>query len=74
MHDWIARSADEFVEIAARLAGDPEALASLRASIRGRLENSILMDAERFTRQLEEIYRQMWCEQGKSDSLIKGSP
>jgi len=36
------------------------ALAELRAGLRNRLERSILMDGAGFTRQLEELYRQMW--------------
>ena len=35
-------------------------LASMRAGLRNRLERSILMDGAGFTRQLEELYRQMW--------------
>jgi predicted O-linked N-acetylglucosamine transferase (SPINDLY family) len=64
MGDWIARSNQEFVELAARHAGDLATLATLRAGLRGKLENSILMDGSRFTGQLEELYRQMWRERG----------
>lgn len=67
LHDWIARSADEFVEIAARHAGDPAPLAALRTGLRATLENSILMDGARFTGQLEELYCQMWRERGITD-------
>jgi len=35
-------------------------LASMRAGLRNRLERSILMDGAGFTRQFEELYRQMW--------------
>ena len=66
LQDWIARSADEFVEIAVRLAADPEPLAALRSGLRARLEGSILMDGARFTGQLEELYRRMWHERGKT--------
>jgi protein O-GlcNAc transferase len=64
MQDWVAQSEREYVELAARHAGDLAALAALRAGLRGRLEGSILMDGRRFTGQLEEIYRQMWRERG----------
>jgi len=64
MGDWVASSKEEFVEMAARHAGDLAALAGLRAGLRGRLENSILMDGARFTRQLEDLYRRMWRDRG----------
>jgi protein O-GlcNAc transferase len=58
--DWIARTPAEFVELAARHAGDLPRLADLRARLRTRLESSPLMDAARFTRNLETAYRDMW--------------
>ena len=64
MDDWIAPSEQEFVELAARHAGDLAALAALRAGLRHRLESSILMDGGRFTRQIEDLYRRMWQERG----------
>ena len=64
MRDWIASSSAEFVELAARHAGNLAALATLRAGLRQKLENSILMDGRRFTGQLEALYRQMWRERG----------
>ncbi len=60
LEDWIARSEDEFIAAALRHAGDLAALSSLRARLRGTLERSILMDGERFTRQVEALYLQMW--------------
>jgi predicted O-linked N-acetylglucosamine transferase (SPINDLY family) len=42
-------------------------LSSLRVTLRARLQASPLMDEERFTRDLENLYRQMWrtyCNQG----------
>jgi protein O-GlcNAc transferase len=64
MSDWVAHSKEEFIELAARHAGDLTKLAALRAGLRGRLENSPLMDGGRFTRQLEELYHRMWRERG----------
>jgi len=51
--DWIAASPDDYLRIAAALAGDPNRLASLRAGLRERLRASPLCDAQRFTRDLE---------------------
>ena len=56
----IARTPAEYVEIAASLATDREALAALRAGMRSRMTNSALMDEVRFTRNLEQAYRAMW--------------
>jgi predicted O-linked N-acetylglucosamine transferase (SPINDLY family) len=56
----VARDGDDYVEIAARLAGDLPRLASLRGALRERLRASPLMDAPRFTRHLEAAYADMW--------------
>jgi predicted SAM-dependent methyltransferase len=64
--ELIAKSEDEYVDIAVSLAEDRERLARLRAELRQRLERSPLMDAERFARDLEAAYRGMWerwCEE-----------
>ena len=58
--DWIADSADGYVELAARMARDLDGLAQLRASLRQRMAGSPLSDAAGFTRHLEETYRWMW--------------
>lgn len=60
----VARSWDEYVDIALRLATDLPALAQLRATLRERLRASPLLDAEGFTRDLEVLYRgawRIWC-------------
>jgi predicted O-linked N-acetylglucosamine transferase (SPINDLY family) len=62
----VARSADEYVEITARLANDLPHLAELRRTLRARIEASVLMDAPRFARNIEAAYRAMWrrwCEE-----------
>src|SRR5262249_25900979 len=58
--ELVAKTPDEYVTIAARLASDLPRLAALRASLRERLEASPLMDAPRFARDLEAAYRSMW--------------
>jgi predicted O-linked N-acetylglucosamine transferase (SPINDLY family) len=55
-----ARSEDDYVALAARLASDLGALAGLRASLRSRLEASPLMDEAGFVRALEALYRAAW--------------
>lgn len=58
--ELIARSPDDFVRIAVALANDLPRLAAMRASLRGRMERSVLMDAKRFASEIEQAYREMW--------------
>jgi protein O-GlcNAc transferase len=58
--DLVARDESEFVNIAAKLAGDQPRLAKLRSELRPRMEQSPLMDAPRFARNVEAAYREMW--------------
>ena len=67
--DWIARSVDEYVEIAVKLAGDPYMLSDLRATLRARLNASALCDGSVFARKMEAAYRTVWrswCKTGNS--------
>jgi len=58
--ELVADTEDEYVSIAAGLAGDLRRLAEMRATLRPRMEASVLMDAPRFARQIETAYRTMW--------------
>jgi predicted O-linked N-acetylglucosamine transferase (SPINDLY family) len=58
----VARSAEQYVTIAANLAADLPALAALRASLRAQLQASAIMDESGFTRRLEDCYLQLWQE------------
>ncbi|MGA2441586.1 MAG: tetratricopeptide repeat protein [Tepidisphaeraceae bacterium] len=67
--ELIARTPEQYVRIAAELAGDLTRLAELRGTLRARMAASPLMDAPRFARNVEAAYRQMWrnwCEQGEN--------
>jgi predicted O-linked N-acetylglucosamine transferase (SPINDLY family) len=55
-----ARSKEEYVRLASALAADLPRLRDLRMTLRGRMEQSPLMDAPRFARHIEAAYRQMW--------------
>lgn len=59
--ELIACSEDEYVEIASALALDTPRLRAMRDDLRGRITASPLMDVPRFTRQLEQAYREMWA-------------
>jgi predicted O-linked N-acetylglucosamine transferase (SPINDLY family) len=60
LSDWIAPSATEYVERAVAFSQNPDVLANLRATLRPRMQASPLMDEAGFTRDLENLYRQMW--------------
>jgi len=59
MPELIARTPDEFIQIASR-ARDLPPLNSGRTEIRRRLTQSPLMDAKRFAANIESAYRKMW--------------
>jgi protein O-GlcNAc transferase len=58
--EWIAQTPEEYLQKAASLAGDLPRLAGIRAGLRGRMQNSVLMDGKRFARHIEAAYRQAW--------------
>jgi predicted O-linked N-acetylglucosamine transferase (SPINDLY family) len=60
LSELVADGEDRYVEIATNLAADRPRLAAWRRTLRARLENSILMDAQRFAQSIEEAYRAMW--------------
>ena len=57
----IAKSKDDYVDIAVALANDLPQLAQLRSGLRERVRKSPFMDAPRFTRNLEAAYEKMWA-------------
>jgi len=58
--EWIASSPEDYVRLAVESARDEARLIGLRKSLREKLRRSPLMDEERFVRDLEAAYRQMW--------------
>jgi predicted O-linked N-acetylglucosamine transferase (SPINDLY family) len=66
--EWIASTPEDYVRLAVEFARDEVRLVGLRRSLRQKLRQSPLMDEERFSRDLEAAYRQMWrkwCESGE---------
>lgn len=59
--ELVADSAEDFVRLAANLAGDLPRLAELRATLRERMKASPFMDGERFAMAVEQGYRKMWA-------------
>lgn len=72
LDDWIARSAEEYIEIAVAKAGDATGLAALRGELRARMAASPLLDFAGFTRGLEAAYRQMWRTRCAEDANVDG--
>jgi predicted O-linked N-acetylglucosamine transferase (SPINDLY family) len=59
LESWVAEDREEYISIAAAAARDLDALASLRASMRQRMQLK-LTDGERFTRSYERALRDAW--------------
>jgi predicted O-linked N-acetylglucosamine transferase (SPINDLY family) len=51
---------EKFIDLCKNLANDLNRLSELRATLRGRMEKSPLMDAPLFARNIESAYRSMW--------------
>jgi protein O-GlcNAc transferase len=60
MKGLIAHTPEEYVEIAVALARDTKRLQSLRKGLRDKMAHSPLLDADRFTANLETCYHTMW--------------
>ncbi len=71
LSEFVARTSDEYIAIAAALAGDRERLVGLRSTLRRKMKESPLCDGKTFTRDLEGLYRGMWRQWSgrKEDSL-----
>jgi len=60
LFELIAKSQNEYLEIAVRLAHETGRLATLRSGLRRRMENSPLLDGAGLTRAIENSYNKMW--------------
>ena len=56
----VAKSGDEYVDVAARLAGDLPQLVRLRADLRDMMARSPNADGRLCARNLEHAFREMW--------------
>ncbi len=76
IEETVAETEAAYIEQALALARDPALLEGLRRRIPGAIRNSILCDPQRFTRQLEDLYRQAWedrlaADRGFHSSLLQ---
>lgn len=62
LSEFIAESPDAYIEIAIKNASDLNKLRALRTQLRERMQGSPLVDASRFTQNLENAYHHMWTE------------
>ena len=60
LDELVADSPEQYLNVACDLASDLGRLSDLRLSMRDRMSASPLLDAERFTHNLEQAYRSMW--------------
>jgi predicted O-linked N-acetylglucosamine transferase (SPINDLY family) len=58
--DWVAKNADEYVQIATNLVSDLPKLAEIRRSLRGTMIASPLMNGKGFALDMEAAYRRAW--------------
>ena len=58
--EWVADDEEDYIAIAARLAGDRPRLCALRSSQRDRVTGSALCRADQFAQHLQSAYRAMW--------------
>ena len=60
LRELVAKTSEEYVEIAVNLTRDTKRLQALREQLRGIMAHSPLTDAKQFTANLEESFRKMW--------------
>jgi predicted O-linked N-acetylglucosamine transferase (SPINDLY family) len=72
--ELVAHTESDYVAIAEGLARDLPRLAQLRSTLRDRMKDSVLMDAPRFARQVEQAYQNMWHDWLREQSATSGKP
>jgi len=69
LDELIARTPQEYIDIAVALAEDPKRRATLRATLRARVAGSALCNAAHFSRHFERLMRALWrrwCHQDRT--------
>lgn len=60
LRELVATSVNNYIELACLLTLDRNRLKKLRLSLRDKMLKSELMDSDRFTNHLEDVYQKMW--------------
>lgn len=60
--EWLAESAEQYIEIAKRLADDSERLNAIRQDLRAEMEDSVLMREDLFCHHYGEGLRAIWLQ------------
>jgi protein O-GlcNAc transferase len=60
LNEWIAQDETQWLVLAQQHAANVTLLSTLRQSLRERLRMSTMLDAKKFTRDLEALYRNVW--------------
>ena len=60
LESFAAATPEQYIGKAKAMAANPDALDKIRSSMRHRMLASPLCDFERFSREVEAAYRQMW--------------
>ncbi len=60
LKQFIANSPEEYIGIAKGWATDPDRLVQLRQTLRRQVADSPLCDGQKFARNMERLYREMW--------------
>jgi predicted O-linked N-acetylglucosamine transferase (SPINDLY family) len=62
LDECIAKTEDQYVKLAARLAADATGRAALRRDLRTRIAGSVICDEQAYARRLATALRAMWRE------------
>ncbi len=79
LQELVAFAPEDFIQIVTGLSQDTARLKTLRQSMQNRMKNSPLMDAVRFARDIESVYKSIWkkwCSDvgtGAENSSTKGN-
>jgi hypothetical protein len=60
--EWAADDEAHYVQIVQRLASDREALFAEKRGLRERMKSSPALDIDRYVRDMELLYRQIWAD------------
>jgi predicted O-linked N-acetylglucosamine transferase (SPINDLY family) len=60
LEDLVAQTVEQYIDLAAGLAASLEKLADLRATLRQRMQRSIVMNPREFMRDLESAFTELW--------------